>query len=96
MVDLEILIEGICTRPKLYDPNSDFYTIAAFIDGFVFANKATYDEMSDFNKWLSEKLKFPQNWMWRAGLQSKYPNNEDALRELLKLFREFRQSYIVV
>ena len=96
MIDLGVLINGICKRPKLYAVNSDLYTIATFIDGFIRANEATYNEMSDFNEWLAEKLEFPPNWTWWAGLKRKYPNDEDALRELPNLFQEFRQSHIIL
>jgi hypothetical protein len=90
--DLEELIKSICTRPNMFVNNADLYHVAAFIDGFTIANETTYRESREFGVWLAEKLNFPPNWVWWSGLRKKYPNDEEALRELPKLFQEFREK----
>ena len=72
----------------MYVANSDFYSVAAFIDGFAYARGGELSEMRVFGQRLAVKLIFPANWAWFAGMKSKYPNDEDALAELPKLFDE--------
>jgi hypothetical protein len=88
-IGLGTMIKAICARPKMYAGNSNFLTVAAFIDGFAYGSEKRHDELRKFNVWLSGKLKFSPNVAWWSGLLHEYPNSEDALQKLPGLFDEF-------
>jgi hypothetical protein len=85
------LVQRVCKRPRMYAPNNDFYAITAFIDGYMYASPHNAELMKDFNKWLAHKLGFPQALAWMWGIKDKYPDSEEALGKLSKLFAEFVQ-----
>jgi len=89
---LEELINNIVRRPTMYVGNCEFAEVAAFIEGFAFASVEIHNELRDFNRWLAVRLDFPRNWMWNGAMKQIYPDSEGALRELSRLFKEFKQS----
>lgn len=91
-IDLNGLIKGICARPKIFVGYENFRMVASFIGGFASASDYYSNEEREFNTWVAIKLGFPPNWVWFYTMEKKYPNDEDALRELPILFEEFINS----
>jgi hypothetical protein len=85
------LIVLICAKPTMFGCSS-FSMVASFIEGYVFSKKDLTLELRESTNWLSVELSFPNNWAWFSGLEKKFPNDEDAMRELPKLFDEFRKT----
>lgn len=92
--DLETIIKLVCSGPKAFVDNDDFFTVVAFIDGFAYSNKAFHDEMIDFSVWLSEKLDLHYQIVWFSKIVRQFPDKDDALRELPKLYEEFKLNKI--
>ena len=90
--DLFELIYLVSNRPSVFGCSS-FLTVATFIEGYVYQKEDCSKELREFKEWLAAKLNFPTNWAWFSGIESVYPKDEDALRELPKLFEEFRTFF---
>ncbi len=86
------LICNIVRRPAMYVGNCEFVEVAGFIEGFASSSAGDYQELREFNRWLAVRLDFPRNWGWKDGMKEVYPNSEEALRELGRLFKEFKES----
>lgn len=91
-IELELLIKAVCARPTMYVRTGDFSNVASFIDGFAYASESNQQEIRAFNKWLASLLNFPRNQAWWLGLTKIYPNSEDSIKELPKLFSKFKES----
>ncbi|MBK8812300.1 MAG: hypothetical protein IPN69_16440 [Acidobacteria bacterium] len=90
-LDLAMLIGAITRRPQMYTGYTDLRYVAVYLEGFAYAKDETSKEIRGFNQWLAERLNFPRNWAWWDGLLQAYPDSEDALRELSRLFKEFKE-----
>ena len=88
-LDLRQLITSMFPRPWMYAASYNLEGIATFIQGFAFGNDMYAREMREFNRWLAKELKFSANIPWWVGLQKRFPDNDEALEELPKLFEKF-------
>jgi hypothetical protein len=86
---LEELIVNVCRWPAMFVVGEDFYSVCAFICGYMAAVPATDDLLNKFNPWLADKLGFPPNLAWPYGMTKVCPDRSAALTELPKLFAEF-------
>jgi hypothetical protein len=91
-IDLTTLTNAVCLRPQMYVGSCNFREVTSFINGFAFSDESLSTELREFSRWLGIKFRCPQNVAWFATIEQKYPDMEDALRELPKLFEEFRHS----
>jgi hypothetical protein len=91
-IDLGLMITLVSERPQMYVGSTKLNCVAHFIEGFAFGDENFHTEIREFNQWLAIRLGFARNWAWWDGLKTKYPDSEDALRELPNLFEEFRNS----
>jgi len=76
----------------MYTGYNELPYVAVFLEGFAEASDESSNEIRRFNLWLAERLNFPRNWAWWDGLLQAYPDSEVALRELSRLFTEFKES----
>lgn len=83
------LITLISEKPSIFGC-SNFLMVAGFIEGYVFSKEAYFLELKKFNKWLAVELDFSENLAWFNILADKYPDDDETLSNLLKLFQVFK------
>ncbi len=91
-LDLAMLIDAITQRPQMYTGYAELRYVAVYLEGFAYAKEEHSEELRKFNLWLAERLNFPRNWAWWDGLLRAYPDSQESIRELRRLFKEFKDS----
>lgn len=96
---LQELIQQISLRPTMFVGSFNIELVAAYIEGYhqalvhVKPDSIEPLELRNFGRWLAEKLDFPRNWSWSAGLKHKFPDDEVALEQLVMLYSKFVADY---
>ena len=89
------LVEGVCTRTRMYTLKSTFVEVATFLDGFdagcQYCDPNASKDWTDFTRrWLPMRLKYPPNYHWSGIFQRMYPNDAEAIEQLHLLFEEYK------
>jgi len=91
-------IELACLRPHMFTGEARVESIANLINGFVWGKgRVAKEQIDGFHGWLQiwlaetgyPKSEIPSNYAWQWYLKEAFPNDEDAIRNLPLLFKEF-------
>ncbi|MDX2231980.1 MAG: hypothetical protein NW220_20260 [Leptolyngbyaceae cyanobacterium bins.349] len=95
------LISNIEKRPSMYLGKPSISNLRSFLAGYIFArrelNQPQTEEEKDFSEfqtWIKSKYKIPSDQSWDKTILFYCEDENRALLEFFKLFREFSLSEI--
>lgn len=85
-------VEAVCRRPQMYTVSGTFGEAVSFLDGFGLGSNletGTHSIWTPFCRWLADSRGNPSGLVTMVEFRTWYENDETALRELSRLYREF-------
>jgi hypothetical protein len=94
------VVEAMCRHPRVYTPQGTFSEVMIFLEGFacgaevgVPRQRNSHSKLSGpFFKWLEEYQNRPEGFVRGVSFTSFYPDNETALKEFARLYREYAEE----
>jgi hypothetical protein len=97
-IEFADIVDTLCKRPAMYTMGGTFAEIVALLDGYARGAEVKYGgyhySWTPFLQWLAVKFNYPEKtWPlpWKVFLDS-YPDEETALKELVRFYREYAES----
>lgn len=97
-IEFADIVEALCKRPAMYTMNGTFAEIVAHLDGYAKGAEVkdgpNHYSWTPFLQWLAVKFDYsPKTFplLWKVFLEN-YADEETALKELSRFYREYATS----